>query len=81
MNTYMLDHTHKPEDCSRAFEELGKYDSPMKGQEYWCGCEGPVHHGCYFIVESNSPDEAMEQLPPWIRASAIAVEVSAETYP
>ena len=77
----MLDHTHKPEDCSRAFEEFTKYDSPMKGQEYWCGCEEePVHHG-YFIVEANRPDEAMEQLPPWIRASATAVAVSAMACP
>jgi len=80
MKTYMLDHSHKPEDCGRALEELEKHKSPLKGKKYWCGCEGETHHG-YFLVKAKTKKDALKQLPSWVRTSATAVSVDSMDYP
>lgn len=80
MKTYMLDHTHKPENCPRSMKELEKADSSLKGKNFLCGCEGDTHHG-YFVIKAKTAKEAMEKLPSWIRKSTHAIEVNEMNYP
>ncbi len=68
MARFMLHHTHRAEDCSHIFPSLQSYDTPLKGESFFCTCPSGDHGG-FFQVEAASAGEALAQLPETMRST------------
>ena len=59
---------------------LEGYSSPNKGKTFLCSCPAGLHAG-YIVAQADSPEKALEVLPPSLRAMSTAEEVSEATLP
>ncbi len=80
MPTYMVVHRHSAEDCSKVGPALEGYSSPNKGQPFLCSCPAGFHVG-YIVAQADSAEKALEVLPPTLRATSTAEEVTETTLP
>ncbi len=80
MGTYMVVHRHSAEDCSKVGPALEGYSSPNKGKTFLCSCQAGLHTG-YIVAQADSPEKALEVLPPSLRVTSTAEEVSEATLP
>ena len=68
MATFMLQHTHRAEDCGHLFPSSQSYDPSLKGKPFFCTCPSG-DHGCFFQVEAAGAEEALALLPEAIRST------------
>lgn len=74
MPRYLLRHSHDAADCEVAFAAWKGFASPLSGTTLLSSCPGG-EHDVYAVVTALGPDEALGQLPPWVRSRATATLV------
>jgi hypothetical protein len=73
MATYILQNTHRPEECESLAEEAQALPAPlsMKGTPLLCTCPSGAH-GAVFTVQADSEAEALAMVGPKFRAGTRA---------
>lgn len=73
MATYILQNTHRPEECEALGQEAQENPAPisLKGTQFLCTCPGGLH-GAVFAVEARSEAEALAIVGPKFRAGTRA---------
>lgn len=74
MPRYLLRHSHDAADCEVAFAAWKGFPSPLNGTSLMSSCPGGAHD-VYAVVTAAGPEEALAQLPPWVRSRATATLV------
>ena len=71
---YLIETTHKPEDCVAALDTMVEKDKKLLSKIDW-GCLSGDHTG-YVIVEAANEQDARAQLPETLRAGAKVTKVT-----
>ncbi|HEY3005717.1 MAG TPA: hypothetical protein VGJ44_25450 [Kribbellaceae bacterium] len=73
MATYIMQNTHRPEDCQALGEEALAYPLPasLKGQPFLCTCPSGTHGGV-FAVQADDEADALALVGPKFRAGTRA---------
>jgi len=71
---YLIETTHKPEDCVAALDKMVAQDKKLLSKVEW-GCLSGDHTG-YVIVDASSEQDARAMLPESLRAGAKVIKVS-----
>jgi hypothetical protein len=80
MPRYLLHHRHEPRECGAAFAAWKGHDSPLRRQETFGTCRAGGHE-IWWLVDADTVDEALEQLPWFIAQRSTAAEISAVAIP
>jgi hypothetical protein len=65
MATFVLAHTHEPEQCSAAFAAWRGFESPLRRGTALSSClRGD--HSVYWLIEAADAHAALAQLPPFV---------------
>lgn len=67
MPRYMIDASHKPEECLKVLDAFLQAGAHYLTRAEW-GCEDDVHTG-WIVVEAENADAARLLVPPVIRSS------------
>jgi hypothetical protein len=78
--TFLLTHRHEPGECRFAFAAWHGFDSPLRHGTALSTCERGGH-ALWWIVEAQTPAEALGQLPAFVAQRTEAVRVSEVTIP
>jgi hypothetical protein len=65
MATFLLQHSHRPEECSIAVAAWKGFDSPLRGGRALASCRTGGHR-IWWTVEATDAIAALEQLPPFV---------------
>jgi hypothetical protein len=71
---YLIESTHKPEDCVAALDTMVEQDKKLLAKMEW-GCLSGDHTG-YVIVDAASEQDARDKLPETLRANAKVVKLN-----
>ena len=75
MKRYLIELSHEDEHyaCVRALRAIERHGSHFITRAEW-GCRSGVHSG-WLLIDVSSRDEALQLVPPELRADARVVEV------
>jgi hypothetical protein len=72
MATFMLSHSHRPEECRVAFAAWRGFESPLRHDHALgsCATRGGASdlHRIWWTVEAPDPASALAQLPEYVAA-------------
>jgi hypothetical protein len=80
MACFLLHHRHEPQECGVAFAAWKGHDSPLRRRETFGTCRGGGHD-IWWLVDADSAETALAQLPYFIARRTTAAEISAITIP
>jgi hypothetical protein len=80
MARFLLHHRHEPYECGVAFAAWKGHDSPLRRRPTFGTCLAGGHE-IWWLVEADSAENALEQLPYFIAQRTTAAEISAIAIP
>ena len=80
MARFLLHHRHEPHECGVAFAAWKGHTSPLRHQVTFGTCRVGGHE-IWWLIDADSAEDAIEQLPYFIAQRTTAAEISAITIP
>lgn len=74
MASFLLHHRHDPEKCGVAFAAFKGHPSPLRHAETIATC-ADGGHDVWWIVEADSPEDALRLLPHYVAQRCSVVPV------
>ena len=74
MASFLLHHRHEPGKCGVAFAAFKGHESPLRHAATFASCAAGGHE-IWWIVESASPEAALDLLPHYVAQRSTAVPV------
>jgi hypothetical protein len=74
MATFMLTHTHEPEQCETAFAAWRGFESPLRHRTVLSSCVRGGHR-LIWLIEADDALSALAQLPPFVAERTEATEL------
>jgi len=85
MATFMLSHSHRPDECRVAFAAWRGFESPLRHDHVLGSCAtrgaGADVHRIWWTVEASDCDAALAQLPEYVAARTEVSPVGALATP
>lgn len=84
MPRYLLVHTHQPDECAIAFAAWRGFESPLRHELATASCsanDGSSAHRIWWELEADTPDRALEAVPPWIAERTEVSEIDEVAIP
>jgi len=78
VSTYLLEHSHRPQECRAAFAAWHGFDSPLRRRAASVTCsveEGGGSHRIWWRVEASDRSAALAQLPDFVAERTAVTEV------
>ena len=80
MALFLLEHRHQPDECAVAFAAWKGFDSPLRQRAVLCSCRSGGHR-LWFVVPAAAAESALVQLPRYVAARCVAIDVGEVTIP
>jgi hypothetical protein len=80
MSRYLLHHTHHPHECNVAFASFKGHSSSLRHRTTVASCLFGGHT-IWWLVNTDSPENALALLPFFVAQRSTAVEVRAVQIP
>jgi hypothetical protein len=80
MPCFLIQHRHDPEECGAVFASFKGHESPLRRHATVASCAFGGH-AIWWRVEAATATEALELLPSYVAARAIATRVGAVDIP
>jgi hypothetical protein len=80
MTTFVLSHSHRPEECAIAIAAWKAFRSPLRQGRPLGSCATGGHR-LWWTVEAANLAAALAQLPPYVAERTVAEEVRAVPIP
>lgn len=76
MTTYLIEipHSENTFECKQVIKLFAESGSHLLANAYW-GCKSGVHKS-WFISDFNNKEEAIQIVPPFLRHTAIIIELA-----
>jgi hypothetical protein len=80
MARFLLHHRHEPRECGAAFTAWKGYDSPLRRRDTIGTCRAGGHE-IWWLVEADSAEAALGQLPYFLAQRTTAAEITTVAIP
>jgi hypothetical protein len=80
MATFMLSHTHEPEQCETAFAAWRGFESPLRHRTVLSSCVRGGH-SLFWLIEAEDAPSALARLPPFVAERTLATELREVSIP
>jgi hypothetical protein len=74
MARFLLQHRHEPRDCGVVFASFKGHDSPLRHEAALASCTFGAHE-IWWLVDADTPADALGQLPFYVAQRATATQV------
>jgi hypothetical protein len=74
MAPFLLQHRHEPDKCGVAFAAFKGHPSPLRHAATFASCAAGGHE-IWWVVEADSPDQALALLPHYVAQRTTATPV------
>jgi hypothetical protein len=75
MTSYLLHHSHEPHKCGAVFAAFKGHQSPLRHKQTLASCRSGGHE-IWWTVQSETEEEALRLLPPYVAARTTVKAVS-----
>ena len=75
MATFMLEHSHLPEECPAAFAAWKGFESSLRGQSTLSSCRAGGHR-IWWEVDASSEADALSRLPAFVAQRTVVSRVN-----
>ncbi len=75
MARYLLHHRHEPRRCGVAYAAFKGHASPLRRTTTVASCRSGGHE-IWWLVEADSPEDALGQLPHFLATRTAATQVT-----
>ena len=75
MARYLLHHRHEPHECGVVFASFKGHPSPLRHQSTLASCRSGGH-AIWWTVETETPEDALGLLPPYVAERTTAADVT-----
>ena len=80
MARFLVQHRHAPHECGVAFSAWKGHESPLRHADTVSSCR-TGGHAIWWVVDADTPADALALLPFFVAERASAVEVTSVTIP
>jgi hypothetical protein len=75
MPRFLLEHHHEPRECGVVFASFKGHQSPLRHQATLASCQSGGH-AIWWTVETETEDDALRLLPPYVRKRTTVARVN-----
>jgi hypothetical protein len=75
MARYLLHHHHEPDECGVVFASFKGHESPLRHRPTLASCRSGGH-AIWWTVETETVEDALRLLPPYVAERTTAASVS-----